>query len=65
MGSARVRRIGVAQARLCGPLAIVLAIGLSGCSTEMFETRLADIKTSLKSYGLEVHKSKVMYVFRF
>jgi len=47
------------------PLALHLAIGLSGCDTEALGTRLNKIKASLQSHGIEVHKGKVMRVFRF
>ena len=65
MRSARVRRSGVARAWRCGLLTFSLAVGLNGCSAETYETRLTDVKTSLKNHGIEVHKGNVMRVFRF
>ncbi len=58
-------RIGVARAWRSWTVAFAVAMALSGCSLEAFETRLADLKTSLTSHDIEVHKNKVMYVFRF
>lgn len=58
-------RSGFARTWRCGLLAVGVAIELSGCSTETLETRLANIKAALKSHGIEVHKGKVMRVFRF
>ena len=65
MGSTSVRRSGGARAWRYGLLTFALAIELNGCSAETLETRLTDVKTSLKSHGIEVHHSKVLYIFRF
>jgi len=65
MGSTSVLCRSPVRMWLGVPLALHLAIGLSGCDTEALGTRLNKIKASLQSHGIEVHKGKVMRVFRF